>query len=80
MNHLDNTICVVFTVKVMITYAAQILHSPQYRIIFDSPLFCNSKTRHTQNKLVQQVGQSKLKVYFFISNKSNVIIEHNTEV
>ena len=62
----------------MITYAAQILHSPQYRIIFDSPLFCNSKTRYTQNKLVQQVGQSKFKVYFLISNKSNVIIHYNT--
>ena len=65
-NDLDNTIC---AINVTITYAAQILHSPHYGIIFYSPLFCHSKTKHTQSKVVQQVGQGNIKVNFLIPNK-----------
>ena len=55
--------------NVTIIYAAQILHSPQYGIIFYSPLFCHSKTKHTQSKVVQQVGQGNIKVNFLTPNK-----------
>ena len=65
-NDLDNTIC---AINVTITYTAQILHSPQYGIIFYSPFFCHSKTKHTQSKVVQQVGQGNIKVNFLTPNK-----------